>query len=162
MLRPIPRIEIHSYIYIYICIYIYIHIYTRTNYISVQLEVVRSKHIVHATGFGAYSSICCKDEDTIVSWVKRPSCPTGMGWGLWGLRTWMNFNPTIDKWLHQLFNLGLDYLSIIPKLQHLHFWSWERLTNYIQHYTGYVITYTSLDWSETMLLKGIQAESNRR
>ena len=33
--------------------------------ISVQanLEVVRRKHIVHLTGFGAYSSTCCKGTD---------------------------------------------------------------------------------------------------
>ena len=61
MLRPISRIQTHSYKYIYI----YIYIYTRTNIISVQakLEVVRRKHSVHLTGFGAYSSTCCKGTD---------------------------------------------------------------------------------------------------
>ena len=62
MLRPISRIQIHSYIYIYI------DIYTRTNYhtiISVQakVEVVRRKHFVHLTGFSAYSSTCCNGTD---------------------------------------------------------------------------------------------------
>ena len=50
MLRPISRIQIHSYIYIYI--YIYIYMYTLVQIIvSVQakLEVVRRKHIVHPT-----------------------------------------------------------------------------------------------------------------
>ena len=63
MVRPISRIQIHSYIYIYL------YIYTRTNYlISVQakLEVVRKKHIVYLIGFGVYPPTCCKGTDSTV------------------------------------------------------------------------------------------------
>ena len=54
MLRPISRIQTHSYIYILV-----------QTIMSVQakLEVVRRKHIVHLTGFGAYSSTCYKGTD---------------------------------------------------------------------------------------------------
>ena len=54
----------HTVIYIYMYIYIYIYTLVQTI-ISVQakLEVVRRKHIVHLTGFGAYSSTCCKGTD---------------------------------------------------------------------------------------------------
>ena len=55
----------HTVIYIYIYVYTYIYIFIcilAQTIISVQakLEVVRRKHIVHLTGFGAYSSTCCK------------------------------------------------------------------------------------------------------
>ena len=56
--------QIHSYIYIYLYIYIDIDILVQTI-ISVQAkqEVVKRKHIIHLTGFGAYSSTCCKGTD---------------------------------------------------------------------------------------------------
>ena len=58
MLCPISRIQTHSYIYIYI----YILVQTVIS-VQAKLEVVRRKHIVHLTGFGAYSSTCCKGTD---------------------------------------------------------------------------------------------------
>ena len=60
MLRPISRIQIHSYIYIYI--YIYTLVQTITS-VQAKLEVVRRKHIIYPTGLGAYSSTCCKATD---------------------------------------------------------------------------------------------------
>ena len=36
--------------------------------------------------------------------------------------TRINFNPSMDKLLHPLWNLGWNYLSI-PRLQRLHSWS---------------------------------------
>ena len=55
MLHAISRIQRHSYIYTLV-----------QTIISVQakLEVVRRKHIVHPTGFSAYSSTCCKGTDS--------------------------------------------------------------------------------------------------
>ena len=37
------------------------------------------------------------------------------------LLTWFNFNPSKDKYLHPLYTVGWNYLSI-PKLQWLHRW----------------------------------------
>ena len=62
-------------------VYIYIHTFVRII-ISVQakLEVVRRKHIVHPTGFGAYSSTCCKDQTTVSSsWESISSHPPRSG-----------------------------------------------------------------------------------
>ena len=68
MLRPISRIQIHSYVFIYIYIYIHIYYTLVQTIISAQakLEDVRRKHIVHLTGFGADSSTCCKETDNCV------------------------------------------------------------------------------------------------
>ena len=54
-----------------IYIYIYIYIYTLVQTIicvQAKLEVVRRKHIVHLTGFGAYSSTCCKETTMPAPW----------------------------------------------------------------------------------------------
>ena len=40
----------------------YILVQTITS-VQAKLEVVRRKHIVHLTGFGAYSSTCCDGTD---------------------------------------------------------------------------------------------------
>ena len=56
MLRPISRIRTHSYIYIYTLVQTIITV-------QAKREVVRRKHIVHLTGFGAYPSTCCKGAD---------------------------------------------------------------------------------------------------
>ena len=36
--------------------------------------------------------------------------------------TWINFNPSMDKWLHSQESVEWNYLSI-PKLQRLYRWS---------------------------------------
>ena len=51
MLRPISRNQIHSYIYTLVQI---------SLSVQAKLEVVRRKHTVRPSGFGAYSSTCCK------------------------------------------------------------------------------------------------------
>ena len=38
------------------------------------------------------------------------------------LLAWINFNSSTDKWLHPLWSVGWNYLSI-PKLQLFHCWS---------------------------------------
>ena len=52
----------HTVIYIYIYIYIYILVQTVIS-VQAKLEVIRRKHIVYLTGFGAYSSTWCKRTD---------------------------------------------------------------------------------------------------
>ena len=61
----------------YTVIYIYIYTLVQTI-ISVQakLEVVRRKHIFHLTGFGAYSSTCCKGTDNCASTMGVDQLPS--------------------------------------------------------------------------------------
>ena len=54
ILRPISRMQIHSYIYTLVQIFISF---------QAKLEVIRRKHIVHPIGFGSHSSTCCKGTD---------------------------------------------------------------------------------------------------
>ena len=72
MLCPISRIQLHISIYTLV-----------QTIISVQakLEVLRRKHIVHPTGFGAYSSSCCKGTNNCVGTMgvdQLPSSTVGL------------------------------------------------------------------------------------
>ena len=60
------------------------------------------------------------------------------------LLTWFNFNPSMDKPLHQLYSVEWNYLSI-HKLRQCTVEVWERKSNFIPHFTGYVITYPCWD-----------------
>ena len=59
--------------------------------------------------------------------------------------TWINWN-CMDKWLHPLWNVGWNYLSI-PKLQRngstVEVWEW--LSNFIPHFIMNIITYPCRD-----------------
>ena len=54
----------------------------------------------------------------LVKWFLAVYPPIGMD----PLRTWINFNPHMEKSLHPLLCVGWNYLSF-PKLQRLHNWS---------------------------------------
>ena len=44
--------------------------------VQAKLEVVRRKHIVYPTGFGAYSSTCCKGTDNCAGTMGVDHLPT--------------------------------------------------------------------------------------
>ena len=52
-----------------------------THIVQAKLEVVRRKHIVHPTGFGAYSSTCCEGKDNCAGTMgvdQLPSSTVGL------------------------------------------------------------------------------------
>ena len=53
-----------------------------------------------------------------------------------------NVNPCMDKWQHPSSSVWRINLSI-PKLQRLHRWCLVILNNFISHFTGQTITYSS-------------------
>ena len=55
------------------------------------------------------------------------------------LLTMFNLNPRMDNQLHPLYCVGWNHLSI-PKHGSA-VGVWERISNFIQHFTGHVITY---------------------
>ena len=62
--------------------------------------------------------------------------------------TWFNFNPSMDKQSHHTQqSVGWNYLSITT-LKQLHCWSWEWISNFIQHFIMDVSTY--LCWIESV------------
>ena len=74
---------VYIYIYIYVlqqnsykeCIYLYIYILTQSFWTGTK--VIRRKHIVQPTGFGACSSTCCQwdGEDVPAPWERSNSHP---------------------------------------------------------------------------------------
>ena len=63
----------------YTVIYIYIYMNTLVQTIAsahAKLEVVRRKHIVHLTGFGAHSSTCCKATDNCAGTLRVVQLPS--------------------------------------------------------------------------------------
>ena len=77
-------------------------VYIRTNYhksVQAKLEIGRRKHIVHPTGFGAYSSTCCKRTDNCAGADKEYKIKnkekdkpriTGHWWGKFSVDRWMS------------------------------------------------------------------------
>ena len=52
------------------------------------------------------------------------------------LQSWTRFNPSMDKQLHPLYNVGWNNLSI-PKLQQCDCWSLEWISNFIPYLIGH-------------------------
>ena len=64
-------------------IYIYIYIYPRTNYHKCPSQTrgrQEETHCVHLTGFGAYSSTCCKGTDNCAGTMGVDQLPSSTVW----------------------------------------------------------------------------------
>ena len=70
------------------------------------------------------------------------------------LLTWINFDPSMDKWSHVRKSVGCNYLSI-PKLQSSHRWSfgmdksfhstvWEWISNVIPRFMMQLLTHAEI------------------
>ena len=59
--------------------------------VQAKLEVVRRKHIVHLTGFGAYSSTCYKGTDNCAGTMGVDQLPSST------VRLWTLDNASNDK-----------------------------------------------------------------
>ena len=79
-----------------------------------------------------------------VSWIcDKFDIFTGSRSGYWP-QTWINLDPSMDKYPHSLWHVGWNYLSI-PKLQWFHHWSLGWISNFIPHITMDVTTYPCRD-----------------
>ena len=71
----------YAYICIYVCICIYIYILTESFWTGTK--IIRRKHIIQPTGFGACSSTCCH-----MGWR---GCASAMGAIKWGIYLWWHY-----------------------------------------------------------------------
>ena len=58
--------------------------------------------------------------------------------------TRINFNPSMDKWLHLFWYMEWTYSSI-PKLQRSTVEVWECISDFIPHFIRHVVTYPYWD-----------------
>ena len=86
----------NAHTYIYICTYIL------TQSLWTVTKVIRRKHIVQPTGFGACSSTCCQwdGEDLPAPWERSNSHPPVRGWWLSQLR---HICITRPQWVNSLY-----------------------------------------------------------
>ena len=96
------------------------------------------------------TAILCFLERIQLMWWVKPDVAIYGGGG--ALLTYINFNLSMDKWLHPLWCVGYYYLPF-PNLNGKTVEVWEWISNFFPHFTGQVVTYPYCDWSHSMLSK---------